>query len=55
MMMNDDDEIIITLIDKTTHKLMDNYLYDILYNIKDDTYSFKAQQEFYEKIPLKND
>lgn len=37
------------------HKLKDNFLYNIIYNIKKDQYSLQEQDEYYEKIEAKND
>jgi hypothetical protein len=36
-------------------KLKDNYLYNIIYNLKKDTYSLEKEDEYFEKIPVKND
>jgi hypothetical protein len=36
-------------------KLKDNYLYNIIYNIKKDFYSLEEEDEYFEKIPVKND
>ena len=35
--------------------LKDNYLYNIIYNIQKDSYSLQAEDEFFEKIPVKNE
>jgi hypothetical protein len=35
--------------------LKDNYLYNIIYNIQKDSYSLQVEDEFFEKIPVKND
>jgi len=35
--------------------LKDNYLYNIIYNFKNDIYSLESEDEFFEKIPVKND
>ena len=35
--------------------LKDNYLYNIIYNIQKDSYSLEAEDEFFEKIPVKNE
>ncbi len=35
--------------------LKDNFLYDILYNPKNDTYVLQEQDEYYEKIPVKDE
>lgn len=36
-------------------ELTDNYLYNMIYNIKKDEYSLESQDEYYEKIPLKDE
>jgi hypothetical protein len=36
-------------------KLKDNYLYNIIYNLKKDIYSLEKEDEYFEKIPVKND
>lgn len=35
-----------------TSQLNDRFLYNINYNIKNDTYSLTVQDEYYEKIPI---
>jgi len=35
--------------------LYDKFLYNIIYNIKKDTYSLQEQDEYFEKIEAKND
>ena len=37
------------------NELSDRFLYNILYDFNTDSYSLKAQDEFYEKLPIKND
>jgi hypothetical protein len=36
-------------------ELKDNFLYNILYNHKKDEYSLESHDEYYEKIPVKDD
>lgn len=36
-------------------QLYDRYLYNLIYDLKKGTYSLQSQDEFYEKIPVKND
>lgn len=36
-------------------KLKDNILYNILFNIEKDEYSLEMEDEFYEKIPVKDE
>lgn len=45
----------ITLIDNTSVKMKDNFLYNIIYDISKDRYSLEVQDEYYEKIPIKNE
>lgn len=35
--------------------LKDNYLYNIIYNLQKDSYSLEAEDEFFEKIPVRNE
>lgn len=46
---------ILTLKNGENFKLKDNYLYNIIYNIKKDLYSLEKEDEYFEKIPVKND
>lgn len=39
----------------TTHMLEDRFLYNIIYNSKKDRYSLIVQDEYFEKINIKND
>ena len=43
---------IITLHNGTKIKLLDNFLYNIIYDIEDETYSLEPEDEFYEKLPI---
>ncbi len=45
---------VMTLKNGETHELHDKFLYNIIYNSKKDEYSLEAQDEYYEKIPIKN-
>lgn len=36
-------------------KLKDNYLYNIIYNLQRDTYSLETEEEFFEKLPVRNE
>lgn len=36
-------------------KLQDNFLYNMIYNIKKNEYSLQSQDEYYEKIPVRDD
>lgn len=38
-----------------TTKLTDNYLYNLIYNIQKDEYSLEVQDEYFEKIPVKDE
>ena len=36
-------------------KMTDNYLYNLIYNIQKDEYSLEVQDEYFEKIPVKDE
>jgi hypothetical protein len=36
-------------------ELKDNYLYNIIYNLQNDIYSLETEEEFFEKLPVKNE
>lgn len=36
-------------------ELKDNYLYNIIYSLQKGSYSLEAEDEFFEKIPVKNE
>ena len=36
-------------------ELRDNFLYNIIYSVKKDEYSLQSQDEYYERIPIKNE
>lgn len=36
-------------------ELKDNYLYNIIYNLQRDTYSLETEEEFFEKLPVRNE
>lgn len=38
-----------------TTKLTDSYLYNLIYNIQKDEYSLEVQDEYFEKIPVKDE
>lgn len=38
-----------------TTKMTDNYLYNLIYNIQKDEYSLEVQDEYFEKIPVKDE
>jgi hypothetical protein len=49
----DEDEVsIINLKDGSTFKMKDNFLYNIIYNLKKDIYSLESSDEFYEKLKV---
>jgi hypothetical protein len=49
----DEDEVsIINLKNGSTFKMKDNFLYNIIYNLKKDIYSLEASDEFYEKLKV---
>jgi hypothetical protein len=36
-------------------ELKDNYLYNIIYNLQKDIYSLETEEEFFEKLPVRNE
>ena len=36
-------------------ELKDNYLYNIIYNLQRDTYYLETEEEFFEKLPVRNE
>ncbi len=51
-----DDEItILNFKNGEKFKMKDNFLYNLIFNIKKNIYSLEASDEFYEKIPVRND
>jgi hypothetical protein len=51
-----DDEItILNFRNGEQFRMKDNFLYNIIFNIKKNIYSLEASDEFYEKIPVNND
>lgn len=52
---NNDDQIIIELENNKEKEIKDNYLYNMIFNIDKFEYELVEQDEYFEKIPLKND
>ncbi len=52
---NDNDDIIIVLKNNKEIEIKDNYLYNMLFDIDKFEYKLIEQDEYFEKIPLKND
>ena len=52
---NDDDKIIIKLENNKEKEIKDNFLYNMIFNIDKFEYELVVQDEYFEKIPLKND
>ena len=51
-----DEEItILKLKHSETYKMKDNFLYNLIFDIKKNIYSSEASDEFFEKIPVRND
>ena len=51
-----DEEItILKLKHSETYKMKDNFLYNLIFDIKKNIYSLEASDEFFEKIPVRND
>jgi hypothetical protein len=51
----EDDECYLTLVNGDMVFLHDRYLYNIIYNMETDEYSLEYDDEFFEKIPVKNE
>ena len=51
----DDETCIMTLKNGEKVKLQDNILYNIIYNTNKDEWSLEMEDEFFEKLPVKND
>jgi hypothetical protein len=49
------DKYILTLKHDEIIELKDNYLYNIIYNLKRDNYSLESSDEFVEKLTVKNE
>lgn len=51
----EDEKCIIILKNDDKVELKDNFLYNIIYNHKKDEYSLESHDEYYEKIPVKDE
>jgi hypothetical protein len=51
----DEETTILKLKHSETYKMKDNFLYNLIFDIKKNIYSLEASDEFFEKIPVKND
>jgi len=51
----DDETCIMTLKNEQKVKLQDNILYNIIYNTTKDEWSLEMEDEFFEKLPVKNE
>lgn len=51
----ENEKYVLTLKHDETIDLKDNYLYNIIYNLKKDNYSLEASDEFIEKISVENE
>ena len=52
---NEDETSLIIMRGDERHKLHDKFLYNIIYNTKKDEYSLQEQDEYFEKITVKNE
>ncbi len=52
---NNDDKIIIKLENNKEKEIKDNFLYNMIFNIDRFEYELVEQDEYFEKIPLRND
>lgn len=50
-----DDDCIVTMKGGIEHKLLDKFLYNIIYNTKKDEYYLEEQDEYFEKILTKDE
>lgn len=46
---------IVIMKSEETHKMHDKFLYNIIYNVKKNEYSLQEQDEYFEKIEVKNE
>jgi hypothetical protein len=53
--LTDEETTILKLKHSETYKMKDNFLYNLIFDIKKNIYSLEASDEFFEKIPVKND
>jgi len=51
----EDESCIVIMKGDNKHKLEDKFLYNIIYNTKKDEYSLQEQDEYFEKIPTKDE
>lgn len=51
----EDDYCFVVLTNEYRIKIKDNFSYNVIYNINKDEYSLQTQDEFFEKIPVKNE
>jgi len=51
----DDDSCHIMLKNGEKIELTDRHLYNMIYNIKKDEYSLESQDEYYERVPIKDE
>ena len=51
----DEETTILKLKHSETYKMKDNFLYNLIFDIKKNIYSLEASDEFFEKIPVRND
>jgi hypothetical protein len=53
--LTDEETTILKLKHSETYKMKDNFLYNLIFDIKKNIYSLEASDEFFEKIPVRND
>jgi hypothetical protein len=51
----EDESCIITMEREYTHKLYDKFLYNLIYNQEKNIFHLEEQDEYFEKIEIKND
>ena len=52
---NEEETSLVIMKGNETHKLHDKFLYNIIYNTKKNEYSLQEQDEYFEKITVKNE
>jgi hypothetical protein len=52
---NEEETSLVIMRGNETHKLHDKFLYNIIYNTKKNEYSLQEQDEYFEKITVKNE
>jgi hypothetical protein len=51
----EEDYCFVVLENQERFKIKDNFSYNVIYDVKKDEYSLQVQDEFFDKIPVKNE